>query len=861
MRIQHNIMAMNAYRNYNANTSALSKNLEKLSSGYKINRAGDDAAGLAISEKMRAQITGLDAAQKNVKDGISLVKTAEGAMQEVQDMLNRMVYLAEQSANGTYDNEVDRANLQKEVDQLRSEIDRIADSANFNGINLLDGSMEKGAVRGAEYTKLDSSEIADMMKAAGFGTTQGAIEAGKTVLEADGADAQKASFSVKLDNLNVAGDDTLNLEIGSGGNKVTLSVDVKAGMTAADIATAIAEKYATQSFTDDQNVSMDFKVKADGNSLQFTGTETKAFNPPTTVSYSLTNTGMNPEDDITVKDTEITLSASPYKTTGSGKDATTALASAPLEDAAASKTGALDLKLAAAVTGTADFKEIRDFANKNGLTGDVAVKFDGSTANLCIGDTVVATGSVGTIAAGTSSTATGTAGVTFTQASGFEGSFTATKYNLTLTSTGEVAVAGTELDGKTVNLGQTIGEDTALDGKFVGDAALKDTLKTLFPNLDGEATGSVNLKYIAKEYEADGTTVKAGTDVWQLAADGQDPVTVSAAIAAGKLTITGPGGEAIGVYDLSSATTAANLTNEDIQRVFANGVNIAKMGKDPAVTGTLNGAVQNIQVGDAGGGNRLANATLDLSKYMQQDGNKITLGDTTYTVALGADSKFKDAKNVIDLTDMNLKEGTFDAKIAATRLTTVAKENNGTFSVGHDNKGNTTIQQLSSVKESTDMSDVDKFASFIKIEEAKAGSLENVSTAQGLTLQIGDTSDTYNQLAVSIGDMHVSALGIDAIDISTQKGAQDAVDVIRNAINQVSSVRGDLGATQNRLEHTANNLSVMAENIQDAESTIRDTDVAQEMMAYTKNNILIQSAQAMLAQANAVPQGVLQLLG
>ena len=149
MRIQHNIMAMNAYRNYNNNTSALSKNLEKLSSGYKINRAGDDAAGLAISEKMRAQITGLDAAQKNVKDGISLVKTAEGAMQEVQDMLNRMVYLSNQSANGTYDNEVDRANLQKEVDSLRSEIDRIADSANFNGIQLLDGSLSDGSVKAA----------------------------------------------------------------------------------------------------------------------------------------------------------------------------------------------------------------------------------------------------------------------------------------------------------------------------------------------------------------------------------------------------------------------------------------------------------------------------------------------------------------------------------------------------------------------------------------------------------------------------------------------------------------------------------------------------------------------------------------
>ena len=146
MRIQHNIMAMNAYRNYNTNTSALSKNLEKLSSGYKINRAGDDAAGLAISEKMRAQITGLETAQKNAKDGISLVQTAEGALTEVHDMLNRMVELATQAANGTYDNNVDRANLQSELEQLRTEINRISDSANFNGIKLFDGSLSQSGV-------------------------------------------------------------------------------------------------------------------------------------------------------------------------------------------------------------------------------------------------------------------------------------------------------------------------------------------------------------------------------------------------------------------------------------------------------------------------------------------------------------------------------------------------------------------------------------------------------------------------------------------------------------------------------------------------------------------------------------------
>ncbi len=167
-----------------------------------------------------------------------------------------------------------------------------------------------------------------------------------------------------------------------------------------------------------------------------------------------------------------------------------------------------------------------------------------------------------------------------------------------------------------------------------------------------------------------------------------------------------------------------------------------------------------------------------------------------------------------------------------------------------------------------------KLANF-KVQKVTEDDIGN----SGLKLQIGDTSDSFNQLQVKIGDMHTSAMGtmesvveggrqtavsgksIADINISTPEGAHEAIDVIKNAINYVSGIRGDLGATQNRLEHTANNLSVMAENIQDAESTIRDTDVAEEMMAYTKNNILIQSAQAMLAQANAVPQGVLQLLG
>ena len=160
MRIQHNIAAMNSYRNLNNNNTALNKNLVKLSSGYKINRAGDDAAGLAISEKMRAQITGLETAQKNVKDGISMIKTAEGALTEVHDMLNRMVELATQASNGTMDDTVDRQAIQDELTALRSEIDRIADTSNFNG-KMLFGDGKTGGVKNVSNYVLQIGDTAD----------------------------------------------------------------------------------------------------------------------------------------------------------------------------------------------------------------------------------------------------------------------------------------------------------------------------------------------------------------------------------------------------------------------------------------------------------------------------------------------------------------------------------------------------------------------------------------------------------------------------------------------------------------------------------------------------------------------------
>ncbi len=140
MRIQHNISALNTHRNLSFNNAEASKNLEKLSSGYKINRAGDDAAGLAISEKMRGQIRGLDMATKNAQDSISLIQTAEGALNETHAILQRMRELAVQSANDTNVSS-DRAALQLEVDALAQEITRISTDTEFNTQKLLDGTF------------------------------------------------------------------------------------------------------------------------------------------------------------------------------------------------------------------------------------------------------------------------------------------------------------------------------------------------------------------------------------------------------------------------------------------------------------------------------------------------------------------------------------------------------------------------------------------------------------------------------------------------------------------------------------------------------------------------------------------------
>lgn len=192
MRINHNVAALNAWRNLSQTNSLLNKSLERLSSGLRINRAADDAAGLAISEKMRAQIAGLQTAQRNAQDAISLIQTAEGALNETHSILQRMRELAVQAASDT-NTAADRAQIQKEIDQLAQEVGRIARTTEFNTQKLLDGSFEKNGITfqiGANAGQNISVKIGNM-----GGWALGVVSGSAKVTDASGTSLGSATNS------------------------------------------------------------------------------------------------------------------------------------------------------------------------------------------------------------------------------------------------------------------------------------------------------------------------------------------------------------------------------------------------------------------------------------------------------------------------------------------------------------------------------------------------------------------------------------------------------------------------------------------------------------------------------------------
>ena len=203
MVVRTNTMGINANRQLNMNNSAVAKSLEKLSSGFRINRAGDDASGLAISEKMKAQIKGLETASANAQDGISLVQTAEGATTEIHNMLNRMVELTTKAANGIYDSKTDRPAIKAELDALADEIDRITKSTNFNNTTLLNGTLSTNLQIGTEADDKLAVKVKDL-------STSG-LEIKKDALKVSTTDEANTTLAAVKKAINTVSTERANL--------------------------------------------------------------------------------------------------------------------------------------------------------------------------------------------------------------------------------------------------------------------------------------------------------------------------------------------------------------------------------------------------------------------------------------------------------------------------------------------------------------------------------------------------------------------------------------------------------------------------------------------------------------------------
>ena len=678
MVVRTNTMALNAYRQLGMNNAAVTKSLEKLSSGFRINRAGDDAAGLAISEKMKAQITGLETASSNAQDGISLIQTAEGNLTEVHSMLNRMVELATKSANGTY-TQTERDALQAEVDQLLDEIDRISQSANFNGAKLLDGTMglnkeaftigDTGAVAGKAGTDLTNKLTLP---------NDGSAAAGNVAFHLGGASVAQVnpSFSIDVADLKLtAKADGKDATIGVGGATFTLTfANAGDSLSGSDLADAIVAAGTA------------------GNDTNYAGL------------------GLAATDKV------VDVGGAVFKVTSDGTKV--------------------------------NFEYL---AQKTGADAEATV------------DTVIDPTKAATINAAIGSAVTVTAAAADFDQTG------AVHHN-----TINVTQAVGKVDGARAGMDVTLTVDVVKPGQTL---TIDDKTFT-FVEWDGKSALGENEIGINKAYD-----------------------------------LTTTAGQNSAIDDVVNQLSHKETTNFVIEAKNATTIHIGqKVGNSEVYdTEAKLKAVVSAATASTGAGTEL---TVNAGKI--NAGDSIRVGDKTYTFGDG------------------------DGKIAL-----------GT-------NGADAIANLTKALEA-DGYTVTPNGSKLVIS-GTTGQPAPAITGGGLTLQIGDTADDYNKMTVAVANMSAKGLGLDNLKITSETLASSAIDTVKNAINTVSSQRANLGALQNRLEHTINNLDVAVENLSAANSRIRDTDMAKEMMNYTKMNVLVQSAQAMLAQANQQPQSVLQLL-
>jgi flagellin len=667
MRINHNIQALNAYRNLAANQLSASKNLEKLSSGLRINRAADDAAGLAISEKMRSQIRGLEMAERNALDGISLIQTAEGALNEIHSILQRMRELAVQASNDTNTNE-DRMHIQSEINQLADELNRIGNSTEFNKITLLDGSIDKTDALPATYISNPISGNIEIRSA----ETNAKIT-GEAILTAVEIHADKAGYVTGSIDLSDSALSISPIIIDSSNNELTLEVGD------GTVATIV----------------LDITVQG-GTSLTFDGD---------------TLTNRSSADLLAVINNAIASSALNGKVTAS-IDANGHLVFTDLSS-----------------SGNGSYVKVNG-GNAVGTLIDTATRVDGIPANntLTFDFTDGAGGNDGTVTLTLTNKVYNTVDEIVSE---INTQLTAGSYNITAIND----------NGKIVLQANDAGSDSSITN-VGGSAAAPLWLVNAEETAGLDINNQISFKLDGNAYTA---TIPAGT------------------------------------------YTDRSVLALTIQ----NAINSATNNGEADMTVKAVGDYFVFETGDVG-----ANTEFEITAA------HVDLGLTA------REEKGQDALNV----DVNLQIGANEGQSLSFSIADMRAKALGITS---DASGNRTY----------------------------TGADGNIISVNYSTNTVQNETNTEY-----------------VINVSDAASARKAISVIDNAITLVSAERGKLGAIQNRLEHTINNLKTAHENLTSSESRIRDVDMAMEMADFTKNNILNQAAQAMLAQANQLPQGILQLL-
>lgn len=654
MIIRHNISSLNTNNRLTQNKKKTDSVLEKLSSGYKINKAGDDAAGLAISEKMRSQIRGLNMAKKNIQDGISLIQTAEGALNEIHSMLQRGRELAIQAANDILVYE-DRLNIQHEINHLKSGIDEIANNTHFNTKNLLNQKV-------SDITSPEnpSNEVATKIIS---------------------SLTYKPTYTV-LANVN----DTLEVEI----NGVPKVVQIPANAYSAD--NFIQE---LNSVFNNNGIELTAKFSDNTNKIEFfSSNENLIFN------NIKGNIGANFLSPIT---------------------------------SAANRTG--------------------------------NIKIDGyPTLNP---------------------------GITITSG-----------VNDTLTF---------EIDSQTYSITLSPG-----------------TYSIYEPNQSGLNINSQFIKELNKQFTAAGAPVKAqflylkeappldGTVLTLIASSDQDGLYQ---LSNGNHTFGNFGGNAKdtlfqNILDGSTLIDSSSLVNGSITATntsvqgrvdISNGMNIIS-GENDTLIFDINGVTHSIV---------LSIGSYSPNQLINEINNQLT-------------------NKGIDLL----------AELDTSNHLVFTKHGDGII----NNFSGNAVGEL--LFETENLS--------FNIVKNQDESNQSSSPNGVLHFQLGANSN--QNMKINLCDVRISTLELSDLDLTSQTSADSAISIINKAIETVSFHRSKLGAYNNTLEHAMNNISNTSNNLTEAESRIRDTDMAKEMMIYTKNNILLQATQSMLAQSNKQPEGIIQLL-